>query len=102
MSEQSRRGARDFSPLRLCIPAPLLVLAIVALAINTVACQAAPTFTPTPTPRLTTVEGGIAEIRFDERVIVLDQRAAPLYTLKLSEDTEIVGSDQKPNAPQHT
>lgn len=47
------------------------------------------------------VEGGIAEIRFEERVIVLDQRAAPFYTIKLSEDTEIVGSDQKPNAPQH-
>jgi len=86
--------------LHLCIPAPLLVLAIVALVINTVACQAAPTFAPTP--RLTTVEVGIAEIRFDERVIVLDQRAAPFYTLKLSEDTEIVGSDEEPNAPQHT
>jgi hypothetical protein len=58
--------------------------------------------TPTPTPRLTTVEGGIAEIRFDERAIVLDQRAAPFCTIKLSEETEIVGSIQKPNAPQHT
>ena len=60
------------------------------------ACQAAPTFTPTPTPRLTTVEGGIAEIKFDERVLVLDQRAAPYYTIQLNEDTALVGSDQKP------
>ncbi len=60
------------------------------------ACQAAPTFTPAPTPRLTTVEGGIAEIKFDERVIVLDQRAAPYYTIKLDEDTALVGNNQQP------
>ena len=62
---------------------------IIALAINTVACQAAPTFTPTPTPRLTTVEGSIAEIKFDERAILLDQRAAPYYTIQLNEDTAL-------------
>lgn len=61
-----------------------------------VACQATPTFTPTPTLRLTTVEGGIAEIKFDARVLVLDQRAAPYYTIVLTEDTTIVGNDQKP------
>ncbi|MEW5721202.1 MAG: hypothetical protein AB1817_21430, partial [Chloroflexota bacterium] len=63
---------------------------------TSVACQPAPTLTPTPTPRLTTVEGGIAEIKFDERVIVLDQRAAPFYTITLSDDTAIVGNNQQP------
>ncbi|MBM3128994.1 MAG: hypothetical protein FJ009_10295 [Chloroflexi bacterium] len=94
--ESGSAGARENPPPLPLSHSPALVLTLITFALAAVACHAAPTVAPTPTPRLTTVEGGIAEIKFDARALVLDQRAAPYYTIQLNEDTALVGNNQQP------
>lgn len=95
---ECRLAQRHAAPLRSAqrtLPrssSPLLWLVVVLLA----ACQPVATPTPAETPRLSVVEGGVAEILFDDHTILLDQRAAPYSTVKLSDSVEMLGADQKP------
>jgi hypothetical protein len=52
--------------------------------------------TATATPQLLTVEGGLAEVNFEGRSLLLDERAMPYTTVELTDDTEILTADQQP------
>ncbi|MBI5651171.1 MAG: PQQ-binding-like beta-propeller repeat protein [Chloroflexi bacterium] len=60
-----------------------------------VACTSVATPMPSPTPPLA-IQAGIAAILFDERALILDQRAEPFQKITLSEGAEIIGADQQP------
>ncbi|MBI5302420.1 MAG: hypothetical protein HY868_09795 [Chloroflexi bacterium] len=59
------------------------------------ACQSSATPAPTPTPPLA-IQAGIAGIVFDERAVLLDQRAEPFFKVMLVDDAEIIGGDNQP------
>lgn len=60
------------------------------------ACQSSATLTLTATPAPMIVEGGVVDTRLNDKSIVLDRRAEPFTTLKLSDTIEMVGSDKQP------
>jgi hypothetical protein len=60
-----------------------------------VACQSLTPPAPTPTPPLA-LQAGIAAILFDERALILDQRAEPFQKIQLIEGAEILNADHQP------
>jgi DNA-binding beta-propeller fold protein YncE len=77
-----------------CPSAPLLLIAVL-ITLGT-DCRATATPVPTATAQLAVVEGGIAEVLFNDRALLLDQRAEPYPIVKLSDSVEIVGTDKQP------
>ena len=70
-----------------------LCLSVVSLL---TACQSLVTPTPTATLVPMMVEGGVVDTRLNDKSIVLDRRAEPFTTLKLSDTIEMIGSDKQP------
>lgn len=52
--------------------------------------------TRTPAGRLSLIEGGVTDVLFDDRAVLLDERAAPYRTIKLSDVAELIGEDGRP------
>ncbi|HEX9076958.1 MAG TPA: hypothetical protein VF932_14335 [Anaerolineae bacterium] len=52
--------------------------------------------TATATLHLLTVEGGVAEVNFEKRQLLLDERAMPYTMVELTDDTDILTVDQHP------
>ncbi len=52
--------------------------------------------TPTRAGRPILIEGGVTDVLFDDRTILLDERAAPYRTIKLSDAAELLGADRRP------
>ena len=96
--EQGSRGAGEWGNREACSLARLLPCspAIFLLAwLCLSACQSTATPAPSPTPPLA-IQAGIAGILFDERTVLLDQRAEPFFKVRLSEGAEIIGADNQP------